>query len=419
MLQEEQLIGYRVSPQQRRVWGLLEGAPASLRALCAVRIEGAFEPDELRRTLRRVLGRHEILRTVFQLPAGIRVPVQVITEASAGEGAGAHIEVTGATTGSASEMLERVFDERTWRPFDVKEGPLVRTVLTPLSSDEALWVLDVSALCADAPSLHQLIGEVADACCARRPATESGEEPMQYADFAEWQNELLESTDTREGLEYWSTREQPPTLSGEETGAPGAAFTPRRRLVPWPAELGDLLRSRADALNVPVTALLAASFQALWSRLDPETSEPIGVLSGNRKYAGLETLVGAVGRVLPLAPGEAPREASLRDLAELQSDLLAQNRGVGGVLPGAGERLLPSLFFVRGASGGLVGWGLAFRAVGRAGVLRPVRREAELRSARGCVVVGVALGRGALRGGRDRSLGRAVGAPAGRRSSAS
>ncbi|MGH9362950.1 MAG: condensation domain-containing protein, partial [Thermoanaerobaculia bacterium] len=75
----EQLTGFRLSPQQRRLWLLQEGSRA-FRAQTAVRIEGELDAERLRRALARMVGRHGSLRTWFRTAPSVRVPIQVVAE---------------------------------------------------------------------------------------------------------------------------------------------------------------------------------------------------------------------------------------------------------------------------------------------------------------------------------------------------
>src|SRR5687767_1565365 len=76
--QQSALTGYRLSPQQRRLWALLRSGP--YRTKCAVSIKGHLEIRHLKAAAQRVLARHEILRTAFQSLPGMTIPMQVIRE---------------------------------------------------------------------------------------------------------------------------------------------------------------------------------------------------------------------------------------------------------------------------------------------------------------------------------------------------
>src|SRR6266849_5179029 len=79
MQQQEINVGYRLSPQQRRLWALQRRGTAYC-AQAALLIEGKLESAVLHRALHSTVARHEILRTSFRLIRGMDVPVQVVAE---------------------------------------------------------------------------------------------------------------------------------------------------------------------------------------------------------------------------------------------------------------------------------------------------------------------------------------------------
>ncbi len=329
MIQERPITGYRMSPQQRRVWRLLElgGDPAAWRALCAVRLAGPLDPEALRRAIRRTVERYEILRTTFRTPAGMRLPLQVIAEPGDSRLASTLRIVDAA---SEEDFIARRFDPPGRQAFDLEDGPLLEPTLAILSPGRALLLLDLSALCADAVGLQQLVRAIAETCGGVAPAGEETAEPMQYADFSEWQSELLESPDTREGLEHWRRRSGAGEASaGGSAGlGTGAGFAPRSFEVALPAAQVARLASLAGEWGSTPATLLLASYQALWARLDgaaPGRPETLGLGSPNRKYAGLEEVVGLLARFLPM-PQQRDQGISFRRLAAEQEEAVEQGR---------------------------------------------------------------------------------------------
>ena len=71
--------GYRLSPQQRRLW-LLRDTSAPMQLTCSIMIDGSVDAALLNTALDRLVARHEILRTRFERLPGMEVPVQVIAE---------------------------------------------------------------------------------------------------------------------------------------------------------------------------------------------------------------------------------------------------------------------------------------------------------------------------------------------------
>lgn len=73
--------GYRLSPQQRQLWLQQQlGSELYYYAQCGVLVEGGPDARLLKRSLKRVIGEHESLRTVFHTLPGMRFPAQVVTD---------------------------------------------------------------------------------------------------------------------------------------------------------------------------------------------------------------------------------------------------------------------------------------------------------------------------------------------------
>src|SRR5215216_6649073 len=71
--------GFRLSPQQRRVWAFQRESSA-YQTKCAVLIEGDLNTEVLREAFRMVGDRQEILRTSFQQASIMPLPLQVVSE---------------------------------------------------------------------------------------------------------------------------------------------------------------------------------------------------------------------------------------------------------------------------------------------------------------------------------------------------
>ena len=77
---ETAVQGFRLSPQQRHLWLLQqENKGHPYRAQSAVFIDGKLDENRLVDALRRVVNKHEVLRTRFRRLPGVAMPLQVIT----------------------------------------------------------------------------------------------------------------------------------------------------------------------------------------------------------------------------------------------------------------------------------------------------------------------------------------------------
>jgi amino acid adenylation domain-containing protein/non-ribosomal peptide synthase protein (TIGR01720 family) len=300
------LIGYRLSPQQERLWTLLrEGLdPLPFRAQCALEIAGDLGPDRALRAAQQVIARHEILHARFRYLPGTEVLVQTLDEPA---------EIALATRAAddaedPGEFIDREFAELLDQPCGLDAGAALHVRLLVPQPGRRVLLLAASALRLDGPGILNLAREIAREAAGTPP--DAVEEPAQYADLAEWQQELLEQ-DAGEGRGFWRAVELPPAgspaLPWERQTADPAAFEPdfqSRQLGPErQARVDDL----AAALKATPADVLLAAWQALLWRLANGAVTAAAGFDG-RRYEGLPEAVGVFARVLPL---DARPEAGL------------------------------------------------------------------------------------------------------------
>ncbi|MFE3498159.1 condensation domain-containing protein, partial [Streptomyces sp. NPDC059175] len=171
---------------QQRLWLIdrMEGPSALYNMPLALRVRGPLDPVALERALGDLVARHETLRTLITEqdgephqriipPAEARVPFECRT--------------TPPTDPAAA------LTECTATPFDLATDIPLRAHLFPLDPDEHLLVLVLHHIAGDGWSMGPLLSDLADAYAARRGGSlpEWDALPVQYADYALWQRELL------------------------------------------------------------------------------------------------------------------------------------------------------------------------------------------------------------------------------------
>src|SRR5262249_1989867 len=70
--------GYRLSPQQARLWALASDAGGAYRSEAVLRVEGALDKERFAAAVERVVRRHEILRTSIEKAPAAGPAMQVI-----------------------------------------------------------------------------------------------------------------------------------------------------------------------------------------------------------------------------------------------------------------------------------------------------------------------------------------------------
>ncbi|ROP35963.1 non-ribosomal peptide synthetase [Saccharothrix texasensis] len=285
-----------LSYAQARLWFIdqLEGAGASYNVPHTVRLRGGLDVGALHAALTDVVRRHESLRTVF--PSIDGVPQQVVRPAA--DVALplpvldlAESEVDGAVTAAAREA------------FDLTAELPVRASLLRVAEDDHVLLLVLHHIAGDGWSMGPLLGDLTDAYTARLDgrAPDWAPLPVQYADYALWQRELLGDPDDPTSplarqLAFWrqalagvpdelplpADRARPATASGRGESVP----------VELDAELHRALLDLARTTGTTPFMVLQAGFAALLTRLGAGTDVPAGSPVAGRADEALDELVG-------------------------------------------------------------------------------------------------------------------------------
>ncbi|MBE9068367.1 amino acid adenylation domain-containing protein [Leptolyngbya cf. ectocarpi LEGE 11479] len=301
------IAGYRLSPQQQRLWRLQQRRPP-FRAVLQLRSHKPYAADQLQAALQQLIDRHEILRTTFPTLPGMTMPLQVIADSLSSES----VLVRYSTAPQVQNLLKQ--------PFDWVQGPLFQVHW--IRPDELLF--SVSALCADGATLSLLAQEFQQFY----GATPQLEDPLQYADLAEWQIELLEGEDTAAGRSYWrrsSNLEQVVQrlpLERPKDSVESDTFQFETHSVELPIEQAQSLYSWAAQQGVTVDEVCLAVWQILIARLTEQSTLTLGYSCNARQhYEELQTACGLLTRDLPLRAELQPDQSFAALVAQVHQTL--------------------------------------------------------------------------------------------------
>ena len=280
------LPAFRLSPQQRQLWAIHGPDTSVYRACLELSISGPVDSQLLRKAVRRVVERHEILRTYFELQPAMKTPVQVVRPEA---------EFAWRENGSN--------DPESGRAVFVLQEPPLCAALTKLSSQQHVLRVSLPSLCADSSTMRKLAAELSSAY-GQELSGQNHERPFQYADFSEWQHQLLDARDedAEAGRRYWSEHAVPAarlTLPFELAESQRDS-TPARVSFSFPPELLTAVELTAEQARVSVGDFLLACWQVLLWRYADEPRFSVAAVVDGRKFEDLQTGFGPYSRALPI-----------------------------------------------------------------------------------------------------------------------
>jgi amino acid adenylation domain-containing protein len=285
-----------LSASQLRQWFLVQLDPESVdyNLPITVRLEGDLDAEALAEALRAVIRRHESLRTTFisvsGRPAAVVAPSIDLTVPV--------LDLSATPEAQREEAVLSVAMADSDTPFDLTRGPLLRALLIRLQEREHLLVVTVHHIVFDGFSTGVFLRDLSafyEAEVSGRPA-DLPALPVQYADYAAWQQEQLQSPAMRERTGRWKER-----LAGASqvldlpTDRPRpAVLGPQGELLPAaipPAGAAEI-RKLAAREGVTLFMVLLAGYGSLLSRYTGQEDLNVGTFVANRTHPALESLIG-------------------------------------------------------------------------------------------------------------------------------
>ena len=291
---------YRLSPEQKHLWLQQQSGGASFRVQCGVSIEGEIDLERLKEALKKTVEKHEILRTSFQIPGGMTIPVQTVFEAF--EPSITERDLTDLDGDAQSDALESIFQEVKKKSFDFGQKQLLIASLIRLSSHKFYLILALPALCADSESLVNLTGDVAAFYRAREVDEGESDSVLQYADFAEWHNEILAAESENEERKFWHEQKINPdfNLYFENENSKEKNFDPQVLINKIDSETAARIKAFAASKGILTGTFLLACWQILLWYLSGESDFTLGLYTEGRKFQEMETSLGLFARCIPL-----------------------------------------------------------------------------------------------------------------------
>ncbi|UXE67968.1 MAG: amino acid adenylation domain-containing protein [Chryseotalea sp. WA131a] len=296
---------YKLSSAQKRLYFLYEFERESLAYNIPIilRITGELNKKKLERAIRKLVDRHESLRTSFILADN--APYQVISP-----------EGTTRMECSFSDVAQLDKTIATFiRPFDLLHDPLFRVGLVELSDASHLLILDMHHIIVDGISQEYLINDF------KRLYDGESLPPLrrQYKDYAEWQQSKKRLQAISEQAAFWKSEYQDEVVPLElpidfprQIGQKSSGHTLKFTLQ---GQEKKALNEFATTAGTTSYMVCLAMYYVLLSKLSNQEDIVIGTPVSTQGRFGLDGVVGMFVNTLALRnciPGDLSFQECVR-----------------------------------------------------------------------------------------------------------
>ncbi|MEA5621857.1 non-ribosomal peptide synthetase [Nostoc sp. UHCC 0251] len=285
-----------LSFSQQRLWFLHQLDPDSTayNGSDLVRLQGKLNLAALEDSINEIVRRHEVLRTCFTIVEGrpiqkiiseLRVPLPIVYLQ--------HLPIV-----EREKEVQRLEVENAQQPFDLTQARLLRLVLLRLTEEEHILLVTMHHIIFDAWSGGVFIREVSalyEAFSNSKPSLLL-ELPIQYADYAVWQQQYLQGERLDTQLTYWKQQlENAKTILELPTDKPRTQLQTslgKKHSFTLSATLTDKLKSLSQQEGVTLFMTLLAAFNTLLYHYTKQEDILVGSPIANRNRSELEGLIG-------------------------------------------------------------------------------------------------------------------------------
>ncbi|WP_375466723.1 amino acid adenylation domain-containing protein [uncultured Nostoc sp.] len=281
---------------QEQIWLLNQLEPNNpfYNEQAALRLRGNLNVVALEQSLNKIIARHEALRTNFR--TFNEQPIQIIAESLT-----LNLSVVDLTELPESEKeiaCQQLATAEAIRPFDLANSGLIRASVLQLTEVEHVLLLTLHHIVFDAWSVGVLMRELAtiySALC-NNFSPELPELQIQYADFAIWQRQWLQTEVLQRQLNYWQQLlKNAPSLLELPTDRPRPAiqtFRGARQHIKLSIELSEALANFSKQEKATLFTTLFTAYVTLLYRYTGSDDILVGTPIANRDRLETEDLIG-------------------------------------------------------------------------------------------------------------------------------
>ncbi len=287
---------YPLSFAQERMYVLNElEHSTNYNATSFVKINGNIDHDKVNDAFKKIVERHDILRTAFIKNNGSIVQ-SVLDEVDF------NINIVDVGNRNVDEVIKECI-----QVFNLSEPPLIRVSVLKISNEEHILVMDLHHIVSDGISMNIITDEF----LKLYSGDECEEVRVQYKDYAVWEKESSEYQEmiSKQG-KYWGS-----VLDGDlptirlpydherfnVKNSDGA-----REYFTISKDKTDVLKKIAKENNSRLFHILLAAYYIMLHKFNKQNDIIIGTAIANRRFTEIENTIGVYANSLPIRCGIDP-----------------------------------------------------------------------------------------------------------------
>lgn len=243
-------------------------------------IEGRLDCERLEKVFGILTERHEAFRMSFEMRDG--KPVQNIHD---------DVDLKIMYFETEDKQPEKIMEEFV-KPFDLSKPPLCRVGLLSLSEEKHILMFDMHHIISDGTSLTILVNEFIKLYNGENLP----ELRIQYRDYAEWQNKILNTDTIKNQEEYWLKQfdgEIPVLNMPTDYPRPfKKSFEGGRIHFGLESEYYEKLKNLAYETGTTLYMVLLAAYNVILSKYTSQEDIIVGSPIAGRPHADLSGIVG-------------------------------------------------------------------------------------------------------------------------------
>lgn len=284
-----------MSHAQQRLWFIDELDPGNPAYTCPVplRLRGRLNKQALIDSLHAVIRRHEVLRTTYDMYDG--VPVQIIHDDIPFQLQ--QYDFSELQPIEQQNAINQVIEQDATTPFNLRQGPIMRSMLICLNSEEHVLIVDIHHIANDHWSIGILFRELAIIYNGHLgiEGQSLSDLPIQYADYSLWQQERLQGSVGEKLLNFWKNKLQDLKVINLPTDHPRPATISHRgaqKYFQLKKDLVSRLQELAKKERASLFMVMLSAFKVVLARYTGQTDIALGCSITGRDRAELEGLIG-------------------------------------------------------------------------------------------------------------------------------